>query len=197
MEAVLAVRLGTSRRVSGGWAQCCSPMTGDSAISRITKIVWPWLLVLNCWGSLQNWSLGPAVIPTTWLILVVPAFFVLSHLYSSKIYQSLVAVKLGNSSNASKGWGSWSLTLPSLMWETLVREFPLGTEQCWPGWWDAQRIWSYSSFFHAIILNCFVPLCCWSFLSGLLNSLRDVLFLDRIFVVRMETEISYFTILLT
>lgn len=85
---------GHSRRIGGEWAQYCNPMTGDSAISRITKIVWPWLLVLNCWGSLQSWSLGPAVIPSTWLILVVPAFLVLSHLYSSKIYQSLGVIKL-------------------------------------------------------------------------------------------------------
>lgn len=70
----------------------------------------------------------------------------------------------GHSSKASKSWGSWSLILLSLPWcgkLFLVGEFSLGTERCWPGGRGAQRIWSCSSFFHAIILNCSVPLCCW------------------------------------
>lgn len=122
---------------SCGWAQCCSPMTGDSTISRLTKFVWPWLLVLNFWGSLQSWSLGLAVIPTASLILVVPAFLVLSHLYSSQIYQSLGVVKLRRviqempQKVGEAGHSSYS---PSLMWETL---------SSWgvPSWYWAVLAW--------------------------------------------------------
>ena len=159
---------GTVGRTSSRWARCCRLVTWDSAGSRPTADVWPWLLVLKLLGFSAElvagtWSYSHCMvgIGSPWLSCFKP-FLSISALPVSRWGET----EVGHSGSASKGWGSLSFTLLSLSWcgklfLLFFGELALGAEQCWSvGWVDAENMtlfflllsWNYSQLFCSIVL---------------------------------------------
>lgn len=105
-----------------------------------------------------------------------PSFFLVSSpLYTWQLCWSLDGVKWSRSpcsvlSKAGETSHSPCFHFPGKE-TSLTGEFPLGPGQCWSeGWTDTGKMKLSSYSFCVVILWLFGPLCCWSFLSGLLSS---------------------------
>lgn len=89
----------------------------------------------SCWACLQSRSLGTAIIPAAWLILIAPAFLPHSYpaLYVSDLPVWVSETKVGPECGALKGWWLTSLFLSQQGELSLDGKFPIGIKQCWFG----------------------------------------------------------------
>ena len=129
--------------------------------------------------------------------MVVRAFYLIySHVYVSALQVSGCSeTEVGPSYTIPKVYRSYLLILPHSPWERNSPE--LGNSflvqfsvDCWDETTQVRH--SGSSFlFHVVVLRCFVPQCCWSFLSGLPELFWSV---DSCLIIglcwRMRLEVS-------
>lgn len=168
-----------TRRDSGGWHLWMQLCVGWKLVKSEGSPQWLcWLMISSVAKAV--WVLcrtvpGIVVIPTAQLIPVYPALLVSCCFYVSALLVSWWdEAEVSPLCIAPNGW-HWSLTPLSLSrWKDLflAGKFPLGTERCQPGEWNFAGKVKLFFLFCVFILRFCVPLCFWSFLSGLLCSHR-------------------------
>lgn len=142
----------------------------------------------SSWDPLQRRPAETMAISTMGLILeywlTLPSCSRLSLVVSALLISGWGETKVSPSCSVPKSFRILIThpTIPFLSWDSLTREFPLGTEQFQPGGWNNARKWSCSSspFYMVILRDIFVfslfvllllfpLLCCQSILSELLS----------------------------
>ena len=138
---------------------------------------WKILCWQSCWGHLQSRPLGAVFTSSAWLILIASVFLPCSKLslYISALLVSWWDETEGVPPKGGKAGHSPCSLFPREGNYFQVGMFPLDAKQCLPGGRDDAGKIKLSSFPLCVFFSrFFVPLYCWSFLSGLLGSPRAI-----------------------